>query len=107
MNPTPEQIAAWKEQHGTLTAISVTVAEGDVAVAYLKEADRNVMAFGLTKMANDRIVEAGEFVLKNCFIGGDERLKLTGPAAETKPQVAASIAAASLLRAMEVSVKNV
>ena len=107
MSTTPEQITAWKDQHGEIKSISVTVAPGDVATAYLKPADRNVVAFGVTKMASNKIVEAGEFVLKNCFVGGDERLKLTGPTAETAAQVAASIAASSLLKMLEVEVKNV
>jgi hypothetical protein len=107
MSATPEQIAAWKEQYGDIKAIEVTVAEGDVATAYLKSADRNVVAYGLTKTMSNKIVEAGEFVLKNCFVGGDERLKLIGAQAETKAQVTAAIAAASLLKMFEVEVKNV
>ncbi len=108
--PTPaqiaEQIAAWKTQHGDVKAISVTIAEGDVATAYLKPADRNVVAFGLTRMMKNQVVEAGEFVLKNCFLGGDSRLQLTGPAAQTKAQITAAIASASLLEMYEVEVKN-
>ena len=106
MTTTPEQINAWKQEHGDIKAIHVTMADGDVAVAYLKPADRNVVAYGLTKSMSNKIVEAGEFVLKNCFIGGDERLKLTGPTADTKPQLAAAIAAASLLEMLDVEVKN-
>lgn len=106
MGTTPEQLAAWKEQYGEIKAIEVTVAEGDVATAYLKPADRNVVAYGLTKSMKSQIVEAGEFVLKNCYIGGDERLKLTGPQADTKAQLTAAIAAATLLDMYDVEVKN-
>lgn len=107
MSATPEQITAWKAQYGDIQAIEVTIAADDVAVAYLKPADRNVVAYGLTKSMKSQIVEAGEFVLKNCFVGGDERLKLTGPVAETKAQLTAAIAAATLLDMFEVEVKNV
>ena len=106
MSTTPEQIAAWKEQYGDIKAIEVTIAEGDVAVAYLKPADRNVVAYGLSKSMKSQIVEAGEFVLRNCYVGGDERLKLTGPVAETKAQLTAAIAASSLLDMFDVEVKN-
>ena len=103
---TPEEIAAWKDQYGELKAIEVTLPNGEVAVAYLKPADRNVVAYGLTKSLKSQVVEAGEFVLKNCFVGGDERLRLTGGQAETKAQLTAAIAAASLLDMFEVEVKN-
>ena len=106
MSATPEQIAAWKEQYGDIKAIEVTIAEGDVATAYLKPADRNVVAYGLTKTMSNKIVEAGEFVLKNCFVGGDERLKLSGAQADTKAQLTAAIAAATLLDMYDVEVKN-
>ncbi|MDO7877379.1 hypothetical protein Q5H93_21740 [Hymenobacter sp. ASUV-10] len=105
MSTTPEQITTWKQEHGEIKSISVTVAPGDVATAYLKPANRNVVAFGVTKMASNKIVEAGEFVLQNCYIGGDERLKITGQA-ESPAQVAAAIAASSLLKMLEVEVKN-
>ena len=100
------QLEAWKQQYGDIKAIEVTIADGDVAVAYLKPADRNVVAYGLTKSIKSQIVEAGEFVLKNCYVGGDERLKLTGAVAENKAQLTAAIAAASLLEMFEVEVKN-
>ena len=90
---TPEEIEGWKSQYGEIKAIEVTIAEGDVATAYLKPADRNVVAYGLTRSMKSQIVEAGEFVLKNCYIGGDERLKITGPTAANKAQLTAAIAA--------------
>ncbi len=106
MEITQEQIDSWKQQHGEVAVIEVTVTPGDVAKAYLKPADRNVVAFGLAKSMKSQIVEAGEFVLKNCYIGGDERLKITGAVAQGKAQLTAAIAAASLLDMYEVEVKN-
>ncbi|MBO2009170.1 hypothetical protein [Hymenobacter negativus] len=102
----PEAIADLKAKHGELHIIEVTISATDTGVAYLKPADRNVVAYGLTKSMKSQIVEAGEFVLKNCYVGGDERLKLTGPVAENKAQLTAAIAAASLLDMFDVSVKN-
>lgn len=107
MEVNEQTLAAWKQEHGDIKAISVTIAPGDVATAYLKPADRNVVAYGLSKSMNSKIVEAGEFVLKNCFIGGDERLRITGAVASGKAQLTAAIAAASLLEMYEVEVKNV
>lgn len=106
MQATQEQIDGWKQQYGEIKAIEVTIADADVAIAYLKPADRNVVAYGLTKSMKSQIVEAGEFVLRNCYVGGDERLRLTGPVAENKAQLTAAIAAASLLDMFEVEVKN-
>lgn len=102
----PQALAELKAKHGELHIIEVKISGDDTAVAYLKPADRNVVAYGLTKSMKSQIVEAGEFVLKNCYVGGDERLKLTGPVAENKAQLTAAIAAASLLDMFDVEVKN-
>ena len=69
------QIDAWKQAHGAVYQVTVNVAEGETAVCYLKKAGRNVVAYALTQLASNRLLEAGEFILDNCFIGGDERFK--------------------------------
>jgi hypothetical protein len=105
-NVTQEQIEAWKGQHEEVFQLDVTIKEGDVATAYLKPADRNVMAIALQRVAKDQMVEPGEIILKNCWLGGDERLQLTGAQAESRAQVAAAIAAVALVKNMEVTIKN-
>lgn len=103
---TPEAIAELKAKHGEIFIIEVKVSADDTAVAYLKPADRNVMAIALRGVAKDQMVEPGEVILTNCFIAGDERLKLTTGQAESRAQIAAAVAAVALVKTMEVTIKN-
>ncbi len=103
---TPEHIAQLKEQYGELFTIEVKVSDDDTAVAYLKPADRNVMAYALQRVAKDQMLEPGEFILKNCFVGGDDRLRLTTGQAENKLQISAALAAVGLVQTLETIVKN-
>ena len=103
---TPEAVATLKAQHGELFTIEVKVREDDTAIAYLKPADRNVMAFALQRVAKDQMLEPGEFILKNCFVAGDERLRLTSGQAENKVQISAALAAVALVQTLEATVKN-
>lgn len=100
------QLAAWKQQYGEVFELSVKVSEKDTATCWLKPADRNVLAFALQKVAKDQMMEPGEFILKNCFIGGDERLRLTTGQAETPVQMAGALAAVQLVQVLEATVKN-
>ena len=103
---TPERIAQLKEQYGELFTIEVKVSDDDTAVAYLKPADHNVMAYALQRVAKDQMLEPGEFILKNCFVGGDDRLRLTTGQAENKLQISAALAAVGLVQTLETIVKN-
>lgn len=92
-----EQVARWKQQHREVLEVRVQVAEGDEAIAYLKPADRNVIAFALTKVMSKQLLEAGEFLLRNCWLGGDERMKDGSPVADDRIIVAGAIEAAGTL----------
>ena len=100
------QIAALKAQYGELFIIEVKVSEQETAVAYLKPADRNVMAYALQRVAKDQMLEPGEFILANCFVGGDERLRLTTGQAQNKLQISGALAAMALVKTLEAIVKN-
>ncbi|QKG57006.1 hypothetical protein GKZ68_10430 [Hymenobacter sp. BRD128] len=100
------QLDAWKAQYGDIFQISVALNDSDTATAYLKPADRNVMAVALMRVAKDQMLEPGEFILTNCFIGGDERLKLTTGLAQTPAQISAALAAVALVKTLEATVKN-
>jgi hypothetical protein len=103
---TPEAIAELKAKHGELFTIEVKLSDADTAVAYLKPADRNVMAYALQRVAKDQMVEPGEFILANCFVAGDERLRLTTGQAENKLQISGALAAVALVKTFETAVKN-
>lgn len=72
---TPEQIAAWKETHGSVLGIKVKNNDGSTSVCYLKPADRNVSSLAYTHIANKKMIEAGGVFIANCWLGGDERIK--------------------------------
>ena len=86
---TPELIKDWKKKHGKIHKLTVLVKkddEGNVvdeAVGYLKKPSRNHKATAMSMYAQNKILECGEFLRNNCWLGGDERLKSSGDIADT------------------------
>jgi hypothetical protein len=73
VDPLQQQIEKWKRQHREVHEVSVVIAEGDVAVCYIHNPDRNVLAYAISRTLKAQVIEAGEFILSNCWLGGDER----------------------------------
>lgn len=64
-----------KKEHGDIQTLTLTDKAGKtVATAYLKQPGRNVVARALSLIAQTKPLEAGEFILENCFVGGDESI---------------------------------
>jgi hypothetical protein len=74
---TQEQLDQWIKEHGkdNVKRIDVTVAQGDVATCYIKKPDRNVYALAISMFNQDKVLECGELVMVNCWLGGDTRCK--------------------------------
>jgi hypothetical protein len=74
---TQDQIDRWKAEHGDVTIIRVKVARtGETLGAILRPLNKRQEYFAALSMAEkDKPGEAGDFILKNCWLGGDERLK--------------------------------
>jgi hypothetical protein len=76
---TDAQLKEWKDKYNKngqkVQKISVEVSEGDTAVGYLKPPTRDHKAIALTSFNNGKILETGEFLIQNCWLGGDERIK--------------------------------
>ena len=70
-----EQLQAWKKKHGKVHEITVKVTENDIAVGYLRKPTRDHKAIALSSFAQNKILETGEFLLQNCWLGGDDRLR--------------------------------
>lgn len=66
---TPEQIAAWKKQHGR-----VYVVESDGKKCYLRKPDRKVIGAASVIGGSDG-VKMSEVIVNSCWLGGDEELK--------------------------------
>ncbi len=88
-NVTKEQIDAWKKEHGKVHRIAVVIkkdADGKIveeAVGYLKKPRRDHKATAMSMYAQHQILECGEFLRDNCWLGGDDRLKTLGDIADT------------------------
>jgi hypothetical protein len=76
---TKEQIEGWKLQYGLedgdITEIEVEAGENEIACCYLKPANRDQLSVILSRYDQSMSLEAGEFALENCWLGGDERLR--------------------------------
>lgn len=72
---TPEQIAAWKAQHGRVTEIEVTDPDfGETHVGWFRRPDMKTMqAFSATAKTNE--VKAAEIIFDNCWLGGSPMMK--------------------------------
>lgn len=66
---TPEQIEAWKKQHGTVYAIIV-----DEKICYLKKPGRREMSYAASIGTSDPMGMV-EGILTTCFLGGCEEFK--------------------------------
>lgn len=64
MQITEKQIQEWKAKHGEVYCITVEDKTG-----YLRRPDRKILS-AANNYANDSI-KYNEFVLKNCWLGGD------------------------------------
>jgi hypothetical protein len=95
-NITKEQIEIWKKEHGKVFTLKVTVAEGDVAVGYLKKPSRNHKATALSMYSQNKVLECGEFLRDNCWLGGDDRLKIAEDIADS-----AAIQASGIVKFLE------
>ena len=74
---TKEQIEAWKKEYKVdkLPTLNIVVAPGDVAIGYLRPPSRNHKATALSMYSQNKVLECGEFLRDNCWLGGDSRLQ--------------------------------
>lgn len=67
---TSKQIEAWKKQHGDIYEIIV-----EDKKCYLKSPDRKTLSYAMT-VGQNKPIELAEAILNNCWLGGDEEIKL-------------------------------
>ncbi|GGF22249.1 hypothetical protein [Hymenobacter cavernae] len=69
------QLEQLQKEHGEISTLTLKDKAGNVkATAYLKQANRPVVARGMSLLAQNKPLEAGEFILENCFVGGDKEV---------------------------------
>jgi hypothetical protein len=101
---TPEQIAEWKKKLKVdkLHKLTVKDKDGNPIVGYLKPPGREIKATALSMYSQNKILECGEFIRDNCWLGGDERLKMSGDIADT-----AAIQASGIVKFLEAELGEV
>ena len=98
---TKEEIALMKKQYGDVVALKVKVNEKETAVCYLKPVGRDVAAKAMSMYAEKQIIPTGEFIINNCWIQGDDRIKTND-----KIAMAAAVQANQLVEFLESSVEK-
>lgn len=103
-NITPEQIDEWKKKYKAdkLHKLTVKDKDGNPIVGYLRPPGREVKATALSMYSQNKILECGEFIRDNCWLGGDERLKMSGDIADT-----AAIQASGIIKFLEAELGEV
>lgn len=66
---TPEQIAAWKEEHGDIFAI-----KAEEHVCYLKKPTRKAISYASVAGKVDPL-KFNETLLRECWLGGSEEIR--------------------------------
>lgn len=66
---TPEQIAAWKQQHGDIFAVTV-----DNGICYLKRPSRKALGYA-SFASKQNPLNFNEAILNDCWLGGDETIR--------------------------------
>lgn len=128
-NPTPEDIAKWKEFYGKVNVLEIPskfiTADGqefedeeaakdhalELAgdkreittvshVAYLKNPTRKIISMATAVGGKDPI-KFGELILQNCWLGGDERIKT-----DDELFLAANAVLGDLIKIKSASIKN-
>jgi hypothetical protein len=106
LDPYAGQIERWKSRHKSVTEITVRTDEGETLRGFIHNPDRNVIAQALTMVINKKILEAGELLLMNCWLGGSERMNPNNPDCDDSVVVAASKEAAGTIELLAASSKK-
>ena len=101
-----QTIVAWKKEHQTNILHEIAVytdsTKTAVVVGYLKPADRVIVGRAMSLFAAQDQMGAGEFILDNCFVGGNPCLLN-----DDKIRISAAVQAAACIEILESSVKKV
>jgi hypothetical protein len=98
---TQEQFDGWKNSGFMINQIDVAVSADDTATCYITKPRRDHVAVAMSLYAKDKILECGEFILNNAWLGGDVRCKT-----DEDISMAASIQASSTIKFLEATIKK-
>lgn len=99
-------IEQWKKEHKVTELqqiyVYTTPEKTEVAVGFLKTADRIVVGRAMSLYSAGEQLEANDLVLSNCWVGGDERLLK-----QDNLRIAASVQAGACIEILEGGTKKV
>ncbi len=75
---TPTQISQWKQEYAEIMAYEVEMDEEgkDIAIGYFKKPDLNII-MASSQFADEEPIKANIMVFEHCWLGGDERIKVS------------------------------
>jgi hypothetical protein len=100
------QIERWKGQHKSVLQITVADDSGAQMLCFHHNPGRAIIGQALTLVMGKKVMEAGELVLMNTWLGGDERCNPNNPGADDGMVVAACMAAAGNIELYAASSKK-
>jgi len=88
---TQAQLDGWKKKYDGLHKIEVEISESEKLTCYLREPSRD--QYGTCAMIAQKktALAGGEYILNDCWLGGDERIKT-----EDKVYISAALSAMEL-----------
>lgn len=107
-----KQVEGWKKEYGegNVLCVSVVVSDNDTAIGYVVKPEAKELAKHLaiyqkafSLINQQRPIEAGQFLLNECFLGGDSRIKGT----HAKVHISAALQIVELIAPLVVSVTTV
>jgi hypothetical protein len=98
-----KQLDIWKAKHGQVFAISVAKDKDGKAhyTGYLHKPDRNVVGMAMQAYSKQDIVRAGEALIVNCWLGGDQEIQQ-----DDSCFVSAAVQAAELIELRQAEIKK-
>jgi hypothetical protein len=100
---TQKLLDAWKAKHGEVFAVSVAKSRDgdDMFTAYLHKPDRNIVGMAMQAYSKQDIVKAGEALILNCWLGGDDQIRT-----DDSCFVSAAVQAAELIELRSAEIKK-
>ena len=96
------RMASWKKEFGKVHKIEVKVSESEKVTGYLREPSRDQYGTCAQIAQKKTALAGGEFILNNCWLGGDDRIK-----SDDKVYISAAISAMELFDFLPSSISEV
>lgn len=100
------QLEQWKKEFGEVRVIEIIESPTKISVGYVRKPNRTHIARAMVFVNSTQMVEAGESLLDDTWLGGDPRI-LSIEDKDTDFRVAAAMALSAQTKILDASIKNV